>query len=175
MAEKLYYTMGEIAEMFDVNLSLIRYWESKFDILKPKKNKKGNRLFRPEDVENFRVIYHLVKECGMTLEGAQRALQKRGRSGVSRSAELMERLQALRSMLVELREMLGEEDSDSGFGEGSEADEAAAAVSEESSEEVSAGVTVLEPGRMQLLEEERKSESEERKSSELPFYEQTLF
>ena len=109
---KIYYSMGEVAEMFDVNQSLIRYWESKFDILRPKKNKKGNRMFRPEDVENLKIIYHLVKECGMTLEGAKRAMRSRGREDVSRSAELMERLLSVKSMLTEIRDMLREDDSD---------------------------------------------------------------
>lgn len=76
MAEKLFYSMGEVAEMFDVNKSLIRHWESQFAILRPKRNKKGNRLFSPADVENLKVIYHLVKERGMTLEGAKKALRK---------------------------------------------------------------------------------------------------
>ena len=70
--EKLYYTIGEVAKMFDVNTSLIRYWEKEFDIIKPYKNKKGNRMFTPEDIENFHLIYHLVKEKGMTLKGAER-------------------------------------------------------------------------------------------------------
>ena len=85
MSEKLYYSMGEVAEMFDVNQSLLRHWESQFPILRPKRNKKGNRLFTPQDVEHLKQIYHLVKECGMTLEGAKRAMrgQRSGR-GVSR-------------------------------------------------------------------------------------------
>ena len=68
--------MGEVSEMFDVNPSLIRHWESKFEVLKPQKNKKGNRMFTPEDVENLKLIYHLVKERGMTLDGARRALKE---------------------------------------------------------------------------------------------------
>ena len=107
MAEKLYYSMGEVAEMFDVNTSLIRHWESQFSILRPKRNKKGNRLFSPEDVENLKMIYHLVKERGMTLEGAKKALRKApSESGVDRDAELMERLQRIRALLVEVREDL---------------------------------------------------------------------
>ena len=84
MADKLFYSMGEVAEMFDVNTSLIRHWESQFSILRPKRNKKGNRLFSPEDVENLKMIYHLVKERGMTLEGAKKALSE----GAFRSAFL---------------------------------------------------------------------------------------
>ena len=100
MADKLFYSMGEVAEMFDVNTSLIRHWESQFSILRPKRNKKGNRLFSPEDVENLKMIYHLVKERGMTLEGAKKALRKApSESGV-------ERLQRIRALLVEVREDL---------------------------------------------------------------------
>ena len=107
MAKKLFYSMGEVAEMFDVNTSLIRHWESQFSILRPKRNKKGNRLFSPEDVENLKMIYHLVKERGMTLEGAKKALRKApSESGVDRDAELMERLQRIRALLVEVREDL---------------------------------------------------------------------
>lgn len=103
--KKLYYTMGEVSEMFDVNPSLIRYWEGQFDVLKPKKNKKGNRLFRPEDIEMLKLIYHLVKERGMTLEGAKRSL-KQNKSAISRDSELLERLQRVRSLLLEVREDL---------------------------------------------------------------------
>ena len=107
MADKLFYSMGEVAEMFDVNTSLIRHWESQFSILRPKRNKKGNRLFSPEDVENLKMIYHLVKERGMTLEGARKALRKGpAGSGVDRDAELMERLHRIRALLVEVREDL---------------------------------------------------------------------
>ena len=107
MADKLFYSMGEVAEMFDVNTSLIRHWESQFSILRPKRNKKGNRLFSPEDVENLKMLYHLVKERGMPLEGAKKALRKApSESGVDRDAELMERLQRIRALLVEVREDL---------------------------------------------------------------------
>ena len=107
MADKLFYSMGEVAEMFDVNTSLIRHWESQFSVIRPKRNKKGNRRFSPEDVENLKMIYHLVKERGMTLEGAKKALRKApSESGVDRDAELMERLQRIRALLVEVREDL---------------------------------------------------------------------
>lgn len=107
MAEKIFYTMGEVAEMFDVNTSLIRHWESQFPILRPKRNKKGNRLFTPQDVEHLKMIYHLVKECGMTLDGARKALRKEGAAtAVERDAQLMEHLQRIRSLLVEVREDL---------------------------------------------------------------------
>lgn len=74
---KLYYTIGEVAEMFNVNTSLIRFWEKEFSIIQPKKNKKGNRLFTPKDVLNFNKIYNLVKEQGFTLEGAKNALKNK--------------------------------------------------------------------------------------------------
>lgn len=110
MAEKLFYSMGEVAEMFDVKTSLIRHWDSQFSILKPKRNKKGNRLFSPQDVENLKVIYHLVKERGMTLEGAKKAMKRRAAGGpdseIKREAELMTRLRHIRALLVEVREDL---------------------------------------------------------------------
>ena len=109
MAKILFYSMGEVSEMFDVNASLIRHWESKFDVLRPRKNKKGNRMFSPGDVENLKLIYHLVKERGMTLEGANRCL-KRNRGALTRDAELLERLQRVRAMLVEVREELRSDD-----------------------------------------------------------------
>jgi DNA-binding transcriptional MerR regulator len=74
---KLYYTIGEVASMFDVNRSLIRFWEKEFTIIQPKKNKKGNRLFTPKDIENFNKIYNLVKIQGFTLEGAKKELKKK--------------------------------------------------------------------------------------------------
>lgn len=104
-AKKMFYSMGEVSEMFDVNPSLIRHWESKFDCLRPHKNKKGNRLFSPSDVEKLKQIYHLVKERGMTLEGANKAM-KSSRGVLSRDTELLERLQRIRAALVEVREEL---------------------------------------------------------------------
>ncbi len=74
---KLYYTIGEVAEMFNVNTSLIRFWEKEFTIIQPKKNKKGNRLFTAKDIINFNKIYNLVKEQGFTLEGAKNALKNK--------------------------------------------------------------------------------------------------
>ncbi len=105
--------MGEVAEMFDVNQSLLRHWESQFPELKPHRNKKGNRLFTHKDVENLKLIYHLVKERGMTLEGARKALrQHKGDGAVSRDAELMERLKTIRALLEEVREELRVEDDE---------------------------------------------------------------
>lgn len=103
---KIYYSMGEVTEMFDVNPSLIRFWESKFDILKPHKNKKGNRLFTPADVENLKLIYHLVKEKGMTLSGAQKQI-KANREGVSRDLEVIDRLLGIKALLTEIKQEMG--------------------------------------------------------------------
>ena len=115
MAEKLYYSMGEVAEMFDVRPSLLRHWESQFGVLKPKRNKKGTRLFTPADVENLKLIYHLVKEQGMTLAGARNALRQcRREKAVPRDVELLERLQRIRALLVEVREELKGNDSGEG-------------------------------------------------------------
>ena len=175
MAEKLYYSMGEVAEMFDVNQSLIRYWESKFDCLRPKKNKKGNRMFRPEDIEHFKVIYHLVKECGMTLDGAKRAMKQHGADEVSRNAELLERLQSVRAMLIEVREIL--KDGDKGTiledempeGFELEADTEDKEVAKEKPRKKST-VEVIEPKQPR---KRKKKEDDQRPL--FAFYEQTLF
>lgn len=106
--EKIYYSMGEVAEMLDVSATLLRFWEQKFDIIKPHKNKKGNRMFTPEDVRNLKTIYHLVKERGMTLAGAAKYL-KASRSTIERDVEIAERLQSIRALLVEVRQELGGE------------------------------------------------------------------
>lgn len=152
MAEKLFYSMGEVSELFDVNQSLIRHWEKQFDVLRPKRNKKGNRLFSPQDVEYLKLIYHLVKERGMTLEGARKALRRhRPDSGVPRDAELMERLQRIRSLLVEVREQLKESPSDEVYSDSDADREPAAAeisatpsVPAASAETVAAEVVVKE-------------------------------
>jgi DNA-binding transcriptional MerR regulator len=109
MAEKLYYSMGEVTEMLCVSPSLVRFWEKRFDILRPHKNKKGNRLFSPDDVRNLKTIYHLVKERGMTLAGAERHLkaEKLGQAGVERDVEIAERLGSIRAMLLEVLGELG--------------------------------------------------------------------
>mgnify|MGYP003344453840 CR=1 FL=1 len=102
---KIYYTIGEVARMFNVNASLIRFWEKEFDVLKPFKNKKGNRLFTPEDVENLRIIYHLVKERGFTLQGAKSKL-KENKSDASNATELYDSLVRVKGFLTELKELL---------------------------------------------------------------------
>lgn len=96
--------------MFDVNTSLVRFWEKEFDVLKPKKNKKGNRLFTPEDIDNFKVIHNLVKGQGLTLEGAKKYLKENRktvkhelRSEKNQFSEIETKLKAIRNRLVELR------------------------------------------------------------------------
>ncbi|MCB0804195.1 MAG: MerR family transcriptional regulator [Bacteroidales bacterium] len=104
---KLFYSIGEVADMFQVNTSLIRYWDKEFDIIKPKKNKKGNRLFTPDDVKNFHVIYHLVKERGFTLEGARKKL-KENKEDTINNIEVVKTLSDVKKLLLELRKELDE-------------------------------------------------------------------
>jgi len=102
---KLYYSIGEVAGLFDVNASLIRYWEKEFDILKPQKNKKGNRLFTPQDLDNLRIIYHLVKERGYTLQGAKDKLRE-NKQDVVNNVEAIDSLNRIRNFLLELKEQI---------------------------------------------------------------------
>jgi DNA-binding transcriptional MerR regulator len=103
--EKLYYTIGEVAGMFKVNTSLIRYWEKEFDIIKPKKNKKGNRLFTPADIENFYLIFHLVKEKGLTLKGAKKKL-KENKQDTEQNFEVIKALERIKKQLLEVKDVL---------------------------------------------------------------------
>lgn len=105
---KLYYSIGEVASIFDVNTSLIRFWEKEFTIIQPKKNKKGNRLFTVKDIENFNKIYQLVKLEGYTLDGAKKALKQKDVNTESNVAnlpkeELIERLEQIKSQLIQLK------------------------------------------------------------------------
>lgn len=104
-SEKMFYTIGQVADMLDVSTSLVRYWEKEFDILKPKKNAKGNRLFRPNDVENLKTIYHLVKERGFTLQGARNKLSQ-NKEDVIQQAAVVDSLKKIRSFLVDLKNEL---------------------------------------------------------------------
>ncbi len=101
--EKLYYSIGEVADIFSVNTSLIRYWEKEFDIIKPQKNKKGDRFFTQKDIENFHIIYHLVKERGMTLKGAKKKL-KENRNDTVNNANVVNTLKKIKEMLIEIKE-----------------------------------------------------------------------
>lgn len=103
--EKLYYSIGEVAEMFKVNTSLIRYWEKEFDIIKPKKNKKGNRFFTKQDIDNFHIIFHLVKERGMTLKGAKLKLKDNKQDTIN-DFEVIKTLQNIKELLQEIKNLL---------------------------------------------------------------------
>lgn len=103
--EKLYYSIGEVAKMFDVNTSLIRFWEKEFDVIKPKKNKKGNRFFTKQDIDNFHLIYHLVKERGMTLSGAKKKI-KENKEDTLNNFEVVKSLTEIKKMLLNIKENL---------------------------------------------------------------------
>jgi len=103
--EKLYYSIGEVAKIFDVSTSLLRYWEKEFDILKPLKNKKGNRLFTKLDVKNLKMIYHLVKEKGYTLDGAKQKLNS-NTDNIKNNQRIVESLQQIKAFLNEVKEDL---------------------------------------------------------------------
>jgi DNA-binding transcriptional MerR regulator len=103
--EKLYFSIGEVADMFSVAPSLIRFWESEFDIIKPKKNRKGNRQFTREDIDNVRTIYHLVKEKGFTLQGAKEMLRN-DTEAVRDKMEMIASLKRVRSFLLQLRDKM---------------------------------------------------------------------
>ena len=104
LPEKRYYKIGEVAKAFGVNTSLIRFWDNEFDIIKPKKNAKGNRLFTKEDIENFKLIYNLVKERGFTLDGARKKLKKDPE--VVSNQEIISRLEAVKAELLKIKNQL---------------------------------------------------------------------
>jgi DNA-binding transcriptional MerR regulator len=105
LPEKRYYSIGEVAKAFDVNASLIRFWDKEFDILKPKKNAKGNRMFLPEDIKNLQLIYHLVKERGFTLDGARTHL-KEGQKKTLDKYEIISKLEGIRMQLLNIKNEL---------------------------------------------------------------------
>ena len=105
LPEKRYYGIGEVAKAFDVNTSLIRFWEKEFDILKPKKNAKGNRKFTPEDIKNLKLIFHLVKERGFTLEGAKIHL-KEGKKKTLSNFDIINKLEDIKNELIKIKREL---------------------------------------------------------------------
>ncbi|MEM5540313.1 MULTISPECIES: MerR family transcriptional regulator [unclassified Olleya] len=105
LPEKRYYTIGEVAKAFDVNTSLIRFWEKEFDELKPKKTAKGNRKFTPEDIKNLQLIFHLVKERGFTLDGAKIHLKEERKKTLD-NFEIIAKLEGVRDQLIKLKEQL---------------------------------------------------------------------
>lgn len=166
MVEKLYYSMGEVTEMFDVEPTVIRYWCTQFSCLRPKRNAKGNRLFSQQDVERLKRIHHLLRERKLTIEGAQKAMRKRTIAAEEVSDNdmvLLEQLQTLRAMLVEMRESIGEEEP----------------VEEVSDKAVAQSVEVAdsEPNPKKKRAPRRKLIGEEGVVERplFPFYEQTLF
>lgn len=178
--KKIYYSMGEVAEMFDVSQALVRHWESQFDCIKPHRNKKGNRMFTEADVEKLKQIYHLVKERGMTLKGANKALKRGSTDELTRDTELLERLQHIRAALVEVREELkagdGEKLLDSDVvPEQSQPQEEQPKSREkvvEKIEDTSAEPTEEQPKKRAVR---RKKKTEDDNKELFPFYEQSLF
>lgn len=108
---KIFYSIGEVAELLDIPVSTVRFWEKSFDILRPHKTGTGHRKFTAADIENLKIIYHLVKEKGMTLEGARQRLRENP-AGVSRDQEIVDRLLRMRALLAEIRQELGEDDNE---------------------------------------------------------------
>lgn len=105
LPEKRYYGIGEVADAFDVNTSLIRFWEKEFDVLKPKKNAKGNRKFTPQDIKNLQLIYHLVKERGFTLEGAKTHLKVDKLKTLS-TFDVIQKLEKVKAELIKIKNQL---------------------------------------------------------------------
>lgn len=106
LPEKLYYGIGEVAEAFGVNTSLIRFWEKEFDVLKPKKNAKGNRKFTPQDIKNLELIYHLVKVRGFTLEGAKIHLKEQKSRKTLSNFDVIQKLKNIKTTLTNLKKEL---------------------------------------------------------------------
>ncbi|MBD81343.1 MAG: MerR family transcriptional regulator [Crocinitomicaceae bacterium] len=102
---RLFYSIGEVAEMFEVNTSLIRFWEKEFEIIQPKKNKKGNRLFTPKDVDHFQIIFRLVKHQGYTLEGAKKALKEQ-KTELANQNNLLNKLKSIKGELKQIQNEL---------------------------------------------------------------------
>lgn len=193
-AKKLYYSMGEVAEMFDVTPALIRHWEAQFDCIKPHRNKKGNRLFSPEDVERLKQIYHLVKERGMTLKGANKVLKRAKSDEMVQEIELLERLQKIRSALVEVREELKADAGEKLLDDYPQEQEVAevvvkkpkkenvevaqssdveAVVGEKTAVAVEDNETASEQPKKRVVRRRKKSDEEDKEL--FPFYEQSLF
>ena len=103
--EKLYYTIGEVSEILEVPVSTVRYWDNEFKVLKPAKNKKGNRLFTGDDLKNLKIIYHLLKEEGLTIPGAVKRIEE-GVEEVDFKYEIRESLLKIRGLLTEMSESM---------------------------------------------------------------------
>ncbi|SFN92438.1 DNA-binding transcriptional regulator, MerR family [Bizionia echini] len=105
LPEKRYYGIGEVAKAFGVNTSLIRFWEKEFDVLQPKKNAKGNRKFTPDDIQNLKLIFHLVKERGFTLDGAKIHLKEEKQQTLN-NFEIISKLEDIKAQLTKIKEQL---------------------------------------------------------------------
>ncbi len=105
LPEKRYYKIGEVAKAFGLNTSHIRFWENEFDVLKPKKNNKGNRLFTQEDLKNLKLIYHLVKEKGFTLEGA-RSKMKENPKEIKSNHDIVTKLEGIKAALIKIKDQI---------------------------------------------------------------------
>lgn len=105
LPDKRYYKIGEVAKAFNVNASLIRFWDKEFEVINPKKNNKGNRMFTQEDIENLKMIYHLVKEKGFTLDGAKKAL-KENPEKLKDDFSVIDRLQSIKTELIQIKDQL---------------------------------------------------------------------
>ena len=194
--KKIYYSMGEVAEMFDVRPSLIRHWESQFACLKPHKNQKGNRMFTEADIEKLKQIYHLVKERGMTLKGAAQVMRRSSQDELARQTQLLERLQRIRAALIEVREELKMGDGEQVVEESGDDDVEVAVAAETPAKKPAKRVAkpktepepetlevVAEPAEEDEVAEEqpkrraprRKKKSDDETKELFPFYEQSLF
>lgn len=194
--KKIYYSMGEVAEMFDVRPSLIRHWESQFACLKPHKNQKGNRMFTEADIEKLKQIYHLVKERGMTLKGAAQVMRRSSQDELARQTQLLERLQRIRAALIEVREELKTGDGEQVVEESGDDDVEVAVAAETPAKKPAKRMAkpktepepetlevVAEPAEEDEVAEEqpkrraprRKKKSDDETKELFPFYEQSLF
>lgn len=107
MAQKIYFKIGEVTKRFDVNPSLIRYWEKQFDFIRPKKSNKGTRLYTRKDIDHFEILFHLIKEKGMTVNGAKEYLEKHKNQGSVDKLDVINTLKRVKSILQEVKKELG--------------------------------------------------------------------
>jgi DNA-binding transcriptional MerR regulator len=171
--KRIYYTMGEVAEMLDVNHSLLRYWESEFDVLRPTRNKKGNRLFTPEDLDKVKLIYHLVKEQGLKIAVAKKRIKEEVRSHRDDIA-LVDRLMYIRAQLEQINQELKE----GGLSNTDDADSAGMPEAPEVSAKPAKNMEKKEPEiDFEVIEEEfiLENSADDAETAKSLFVEQTLF
>lgn len=112
MTDKIYFKIGDVANKFNVNTSLIRYWEQEFDFIKPKKNNKGTRYYTKKDIDDFEIIHYLVKEKGMTIQGVKDYIVHREENKSIDKLEVIVTLKKTRELLTNIREVLNKKDED---------------------------------------------------------------